>query len=181
MVRAALVFLMGLLSLCMTSCQIYGLTTGINLLSEQDRQKVENTTLPIDSLTADGKVHIVSMEQIKDYIACSDTVLVYTWVPGCTSDQCTLPSVIEQYCDRRHYKCLMLLISFTSADCFSLYDARHTPLIMPDFSQYGTKYKSKYYPLFTQDMIGKDHDYDIWLFQNGKFLQSVRLEELGEL
>ena len=64
--RLDLVILMGLLSLCMTSCQIYGLTTGINLLSEQDRQKVEDTTLPIDSLTADGKVHIVSMEQIKD-------------------------------------------------------------------------------------------------------------------
>ena len=164
----------------LTSCQIqiYGLTTGVELLTQEERQKVVSTTLPIDSLTADGKVYVVSVDKIKEYTSGGDTVLVYTWVPGCTSEQCTLPSAIERYCQRQNYKCLFLLISITSTDCFAAFDAQHTPLIMPDFSPYGTKYKWKYYPLFTQDMIGKEHDYDIWLFADGRYLKSVRLEEL---
>ena len=161
----------------LTSCQIYGLTSGVELLSKEDQQKVISTNNPIDSLTADGNVYVVSIPQIKDYIAKSDTLLVYHWVPGCTASQCVLPSFIEHYCDSHDYKCLLLLISFTSTNCFSIYDAKHSPLIMPDFSIYGTKYKSKYYSLFNVDMTGRD-DYDIWLFANGKYVKSLKVENL---
>lgn len=179
--KATILLFYCLIALVYSSCQIYGITTGINLLSQQDKQRVVYSNVSIDSLYSDGNVHIVSIDRIKEYTQKDDTIVVYTWVPGCSSDQCVLPSAIEDYCQQRHFKCLILLVSFTSTNCFSLYDAKETPLIMPDFSIYNTKYKSKYYPLFNKEMVGNERDYDIWIFAGGRYLKSVRLEELAEI
>ena len=168
-------FLASLMAIGLNSCQIYGLTTGLNLLPDDERAKVIESTAPIDSLTADGLCHIVSVQQIKDFIANGDTVVAYTWVPGCTSDQCIPPSFIERICDDRGYKLLLLLPGFGPTS-FTINDARHTPLLLPNYSIYGSKYRWKYLPRFNMDMTGRD-DYDFWMFANGQYIKSLRIED----
>ena len=169
-------FILGLMAIGLNSCIIYGLTTGIDLLPDDERAKVIASDAPIDSLTADGNVHIVSIQRIKDFIARGDTVIAYSWVPGCSSDQCVPPSFIERICDEHGYKLLLLITDFCSTS-FTINDARHTPLIMPDFSIYGSKYTWKYLPRFNMDMVGREDDYDNWMFAGGRYIKSLRIED----
>lgn len=162
----------------LTSCQIYGVTNGIGQLPKEYRERLVETDAPIDSLIADGNIYIVSVDRIKEFLANNDTVLMYSWVPGCSSSQCVLPSFIERYCDVHNYKCLIWYSYLCGSESFTMYDAQHVPCLLPDFSIYGSKYHWKYFKRFCNDMIGLDWSETNWLFAGGKYVKSLRVEDM---
>lgn len=86
-----------LLLLLNTSCAIVNSMKSGYVKNNPDDFMVEYSG-DLDSLVYDGKVYVITMEQLKEHLAKHDTSLVYAWSPYCHGSACCYPPMFEDYC-----------------------------------------------------------------------------------
>ena len=97
-----ILIIMGILSL--TSCVITFPGTRYKHLTEDQKKRVVVCNAPVDSLANDGKVYLVTIEQMQKFLKAQNRVLIYEYASFCQSDHCVNPAVIENTIYKRYEK-----------------------------------------------------------------------------
>ena len=74
-----------LVSFVLTSCQISGLTSGYSHLSKKGQERVIHYKGAIDDIHDLSNIYTVTVEQVKEYLAKHDKVIIYDYTPFCKS------------------------------------------------------------------------------------------------
>lgn len=161
--------------LVLTSCQISGLTTGYNLLSQQQKERVVNYKGSIDSISDYSCVYNITAEQVKDYVSTHKKVLVYDYTPFCKAPSCIAPNLLLNSCKR---KGIDLLVVANIYDEIFLHVDKGFPMLMMDATAYNTKWRWKYDNRFIYALIGRlpkeVRDASYHYFNNGKYIGSYQ-------
>ena len=105
-----ILIIMGILSL--TSCVITFPGTRYKHLTEDKKKRVVVCNAPIDSLVNDGKVYLVTIEQMQKFLKSQNRVLIYEYASFCQSDHCVNPAVIENECTKAGVQCCIVSVSY---------------------------------------------------------------------
>ena len=119
-----LLIIMGIVSL--TSCVITFPGTRYKHLTEDQKKRVVLCKAPIDSLTNDGKVYLVTIEQMQKFLNSKNRVLIYEYASFCQSEHCVNPAVIENECAKVGVKFCIVSVSYE--DIFNI-PVLNTPIL----------------------------------------------------
>ena len=162
-----------LIGLCIVSC-IRLNENGYNTLTPSQKELVVETMHPIDSLRPDGKVYLVSAEQMKEYIAQHQKVVVYEFGAYCHSDNCISPPLAEDICHRKGYDFCLLLDSFSHFLEFSVISS---PVLAPNPKAFGLKQTQlcieKMMDELTDHHLGKEDYVRFYVFENGHYVKNL--------
>jgi len=98
-------------TLLFASCVIFP-GTRYKYLTEEEKQRVVLCNAPIGSLTNDGKVWLVSVEQMQEFLKASGKVLVYEYASFCESDCCVSPAAVESDCTKAGIRFCLVAVSY---------------------------------------------------------------------
>lgn len=145
-------------------------TSGYRQLSEEARNRVLKCDMPIDSLRHDGFAYQVKVGQIADFISNHTNVIVYEYIPYCSSKYKLSLKDFEAKCLQLGYKpCAIYteyyqLFNNESVDC---------PVLVIDQQVFGTDNVLKYSKAFFDQLTNtkmKDRGYGcFYVFVNGNF------------
>ena len=121
-----------MVSLFFASC----IGTGNKYLTEGEKQRVVLCNEPIGSLTNDGKVWLVSIEQMQEFLKASGKVLVYEYASFCKSDHCLSPTVVEDDCTKAGIRFCLVAESYEGI--FNI-PVRTTPILAIEPTALGKK------------------------------------------
>lgn len=162
-----------LIGLCIVSC-IHLNENGYNQLSLSQKELVIETTHPIDSLPSDGKVYLVSAEQMKAYIGQHKKVVVYEFGAYCHSMNCISPDVAESISHKKGYVLCLLLDSFSH---FLEFPKINSPVLAPNPEVFGLKQTQscidKMIDELTDHKLGKEDYGRYYVFENGQYLRNI--------
>lgn len=170
-------FTLATLTFCLllSACSISGIFTDYNQLTQEEKEKVVKCTEDISKINDFNKLYVVNVAQIKQFITEKQNVVVYSYVPFCTSKNCISPKTLIDDMKAKGYS--TLIVSDTYADAF-ISVGSNFPLLMIDNTVYKTKLRGKYTELFHKDLLGvplKSINYASYhLFQNGKYVKSYQ-------
>jgi hypothetical protein len=129
-----ILIIMGILSL--TSCVVTFPGTRYKHLTEDQKKRVVVCNAPIDSLTNDGNVYLVTIEQMQKFLKSKDRVLIYEYASFCQSDYCLNPAAIENECTKAGVQCCIVSVSYE--DVFNI-SVRNTPILAIEPTTLGKK------------------------------------------
>ena len=124
----------GILSL--TSCVITFPGTRYKHLSEDQKKRVIACNTPIDSLTNDGNVYLVTINQMQKFLESQYKVLIYEYASFCQSDYCVNPAVVENECTRAGIQFCIVSVSYE--DVFNI-SVQNTPILAIEPTSLGKK------------------------------------------
>jgi hypothetical protein len=167
--------LLALAVFVLASCQISGLTSGYSHLSKKEQQRVVHYKGKIADIHDLSNVYAVTAEQVEEYLATKEKVVVYDYTPYCTAPNCVTPATLANICKAQ--KANLLIISNVYDDVFRAVDGK-LPILMIETQAYKTKWRSKYIDAFFTPLIGrriKDVDYAGYhYFKNGNYVRSFK-------
>ncbi|PCJ64088.1 MAG: hypothetical protein COA58_13965 [Bacteroidetes bacterium] len=135
-----------------SSCQIYGITNDYEKLSEDERSRVKE--LDSFSNTESRNIYEINGQQLKKELKNNEKSIVYIFANGCSSEYCVPLPYLENYAEENDYKLYMIMSGY--AFLYTTLDQSFTsPLYSIDQEYYGTKYSSKCYRMFVNDITGK--------------------------
>ncbi|SNU10262.1 hypothetical protein SAMN06298210_10224 [Prevotellaceae bacterium KH2P17] len=159
----------------LASCRISGLTSGYSHLSKSEQGKVIHYKGKIADIHDLSNVYAVTPEQVKEYLATREKVVVYDYTPYCTAPNCVTPATLANICKKQ--KADLLIISNLYDDVFRAVNGK-LPILMIETQAYKTKWRSKYIDAFFSSLIGrsiKDVDYAGYhYFKNGNYVRSFK-------
>jgi hypothetical protein len=175
-----------ILLISLHGCAITGLSSGYSRLSEEHKKQVVflDTKDNVCEVEKDGKIYAITGDQLHKCIETKEIVMVYSWVPHCTSSSCYLLSYVQSYCDSHGFTLYVIASYYDTTRMFIEQENISLPLFSPNEKYYKTKYRNRYTKLFMKDLI-KDEKLvkEIWyknmlIFNYGKLTTySLRLEE----
>ena len=110
----------------LTSCVITYPGRRYKHLTEDQKKRVVVCSAPIDSLTNDGKVYLVTIEQMQEFLKSKNRVLIYEYASFCQSDYCVNPAVIENECTKAGVRYCIVSVSYE--DIFNI-SVQNTPIL----------------------------------------------------
>lgn len=140
------------LLILISGCQIYGITNDYNKLTEDEKSLVKK----LDSFSAvEGRnIYEINGGQLKNELKKHKKSIVYIFANGCSSEYCLPLSYIETYAKKNDYKLYMVMSGYSFL--FATFNQQFTsPLYSIDQEYYGTKYSSKCYKMFVNDITEK--------------------------
>ena len=156
--------------LSLTSCVITFPGTRYKHLTEDQKKKVVVCNSPIDSLANDGKVYLVTIEQMQEFLKSKSRVLIYEYASFCLSDHCVNPAVIEKECIRAGVQFCMVSVSYE--DVFNI-PVRNTPILAIEPTTLGKKIGKDCSKVFFDKLTGttcKTRGYGrYYYYLNGEF------------
>lgn len=90
--------LLALAVFVLASCQISGLTSGYSHLSKKEQQRVVHYKGKIADIHDLSNVYAVTAEQVEEYLATKEKVVVYDYTPYCTAPNCVTPATLANIC-----------------------------------------------------------------------------------
>jgi len=163
-----------------------GLTSAYSHLSEEHKNKIVflATEDKVCELEKDDKIYAITGDQLYKCIETQENVMIYNWVPHCTSAGCYLLSYVQSYCDSNGYTLYVVAAYYDSTRIFNEQENVSLPLFSANEKYYKTKYRNKYTKLFMKDLIKDDKlCKEIWykktfVFNYGKLTaHSLKLED----
>lgn len=162
-----------ILCLVLTSCTVSGLTTGYNLLSKQQKERVVDYRGSIDSISDYSYVYAITVEQVKDYISKHKKVLVYDYTPFCKTPSCIVPNLVINSCKSKGIDVLVIANIY---DGIFLYVDKGFPMLMINAKELGTnwrwKYTNQFYYSLTSRMLKEANYASFHYFNNGTYVGS---------
>ena len=144
-------------------------SSGFSSLSEEEKQKVKNSTNPIDSIKNDGCLYKVTAKQMGLYFKNKENVLVYEYLPFCK--EANVPAEVKQICDEKKWDCIV--ISSVYDNIFPIPLSNTFPMFVIDNSVYDTDNYQTYGNLFYADLTNNNSDERVMgtlhLFHKGKY------------
>ena len=166
--KKAILIIMGLLSL--TSCIITFPGTRYKHLTEDQKKKVVVCNAPIDSLTNDGNVYMVTIDQIQKFLKTNNRVLIYEYASFCQSDNCLNPAVVENECIKEGIRFCIVSVSYE--DIFNI-SVQNTPILAIEPTALGKKIGKDCSKVFFDKLTGttwKTRGYGrYYYYVNGEF------------
>ena len=157
----------------MASC-IHLNENGYDTLSPLQKKLVVETMHPIDSLRSDGKVYLVSAEQMEEYIAQHQKVVVYEFGAYCHSENCISPPLAEKISHTKGYDFCLLLDSYSH---FLEFPVINSPMLAPNPRSFGLKQTQlcieKMIDKLTDHNLGKKDYGRFYVFENGHYVKNL--------
>ena len=122
-------------TLLFASCVVFP-GTRYKYLTEEEKQRVVLADAPVSSLTKDGKVWLVTVEQIQEFLKASGKVLVYEYASFCESDCCISPVAVESDCTNAGIRFCLVAVSYDGI--FNI-PVRTTPILAIEPTTLGKK------------------------------------------
>lgn len=150
---------------------------GYKELSAEERAKIVKCENGIDDCLGSGaNVYAIRAEQLLEYLGTRrGTVLVYEYIPFCTSKNCKSPVSIENLCKNKGMECVVVSCSYERLNL--LESLQGAPLVV-DYEAYGTHNYQKLARLFFDRLTGttqKARNYAGYhLFKDGKYIKSFK-------
>lgn len=162
--------------LCASCISIGGIYSGYNQLSDQQKQRVKELSIPMEEVKADGNIYQIIHEQAMDLIRSQAEVLIYEYTPWCKSEYCANPLEVAERCKESNI--FFCLITTTFEDISSLWKIE-LPIFAIRNEAYGTKVRAKYCRLFFDQLTGvpeKERGFgSFYLFRDGRFVQAYKM------
>ena len=159
--------------MCIVSCISYN-DNGYRMLSQSQKSKIIECSLPIDSLSYDGNVYLVSVEKMRDYISHHTKVLIYEYGAYCKSDFCISPRLAEEKSHAKGYDFCLLLDSY---DYLLQFPKTKTPVLAPDPASFGlepTKACSdKMFKELSDNHLKKEDYGRFYVFKEGQYVKNI--------
>ena len=153
--------LLGLLMVCGLLGWLTGLIhingSGYADLTPEQRQRVLKCHHPIDEVRNDGNLYQINHQQVADLIKRKHNVVVYLYLPFCSSEDCISPIEAERVCTQKgYYFCLV----------GGVYDGLEplqgsslkAPILVIDHTFYHTDNYQHYCREFEKLLTGQDYD-----------------------
>ena len=165
---------------------IAGLTSGYSRLSEENKKQIVflDTAENVCEIEKEGKIYAITGDQLYKCIEKKENVIVYSWVPHCTSSSCYLLSYVQSYCDSHGFTLYVIASYYDSTRMLVEQENISMPLFSANEKYYKTKYRSKYTKLFMKDLLKDDKlaneiwHKNIFIFNYGKLTaHSMKLED----
>lgn len=148
--------------------------SGYSSLTEQERLHVKECAVSLDSITNDGNLYAVKVDQVKDYLQDRHGVLVYEYLPFCSGESGRNPAEIQQYCVKNQLD--LVVISSVYDRVLSISRSLTFPVFVIDKASYGTdnyrKYCEKFYSALTNDNSKMRKTSSYHFFIDGKYVKS---------
>ena len=164
-----------LVSFALTSCQISGLTSGYSHLSKKGQERVIHYKGAIDDIHDFSNIYTVTAEQVKEYLAKHDKVIIYDYTPYCMSGYCLSPLALADICKKQEAN--LLVISNIYDEIFHAVNDSF-PILMIDTEATKTKWRGKYIEAFYYPLIGrsqKEINYALYhYFRKGTYVRSFK-------
>jgi hypothetical protein len=174
--------MIGLLILSMGSCKITfvvnktGYYSNYDKLTNLDKKSIVFLSAE-DTIATKCKdtsiIYAVNALQLQAYMEQYDSCLVYAWNQECHGKYCVFPMAIEQYCQKNHYKYIILLRKYSSFDIVRDAIYGQFPVFSINEQYYQTNEVAKYESVFKQTLSVPpitDKKYStFWIFKQGKF------------
>lgn len=170
-----------LVVLSFVSCvRVKGLYSGYNHLSSREKEQVVDYNGSIDSLVASDSVYRISARQLLEYVQAHENVIVYDYLPYCSSKDCVSPLVLEQYCRASNYN--LCVVASVYDDLFGL-GGLSVPVLVINNGSYGTNMQVRYTRRFYSELTGVDDsergDKRYLYFNKGRFVKAFEnIEEM---
>jgi len=169
------IYLLIIVVICLSSCQIEGLTSGYSHLSKAGKERVVDYKGEISDISDYSNIYTVTVKQVKNYLSAHNDVVVYDYTPYCRTVHCISPDSLYTLCQEKEMD--FLVISNVYDDVFGAINKRF-PILMIKTEEYQTKWRAKYIDLFYQALIGvssKEIDYALYhYFHNGTYVKSFK-------
>lgn len=148
--------------------------SGYSSLTEQERLHVKECAVSLDSITNDGNLYAVKVDQVKDYLQDRHGVLVYEYLPFCSGESGRNPAEIQQYCVKNQLDLVVISSVYDRVLPISL--NLKFPVFVVDRTPYGTdnyrKYSEKFYSALTNDNSKMRKTSSYHFFIDGKYVKS---------
>ncbi len=122
-------------ALSLNSCRIIIDNTGFLYLQEEEKKKVVPCRDAIENLPNDGRIYLVTKEQLQQYLDSRDKVLIYEYRFFCRSEHCVNPAIVEKACKERNIDFCLMAVSYGSI-LFNLPEMR-MPILSINPEPYG--------------------------------------------
>jgi len=144
--------------------------SGYESLTDAQKGKVVRCESSIGRLGNGHSVYQITVAQLKEYLDKQDSVIVYEYLPFCSSENCVSPILAEKLCTSKGYS--FCLVATTYDGLFGIGELHH-PILAIDFAQYHTNNYKKYGRAFYKELTGKslsERGYGRYhLFVKGKY------------
>lgn len=154
--------------------------SGYLRLTEEEKSHVKVCTSPLDSVSNDGNLYTVKVEQVKEYVKSKPKVLVYSYLPFCPASQ--NPAEMKEYCDKNGLD--FIVISSVYDGILPIPRTFTFPVFVIDLTPYDTdnyqKYGDEFYSALTNDDSENRQISSCHLFQNGRYVKSFSLGNVHE-
>lgn len=175
-VSIGLMALMCFLLMCsLTACiSVKGLNSGYNKLSSGEKKLIVDYAGKVEELGASDSIYRISAKQLREYIQCHESVIVYEYLPYCSSEDCINPLELERYCKDKNYK--LCVVTSVYDGIFGL-KGLSVPVLAINNDYYGTnlqiKYTRRFYDELTETDFKERGDGRFHYFQNGRFVRTM--------
>lgn len=143
-----------LTTMTFTSCVIAINDAGYRFLPSEQKQRVVKCDRPIDSLRYDGKVYQVDAAMVRKYVESRGDVIVYDYLPFCSSEYCINPKAAEQICREHGYTLCLVLGSYNN---MSIVPELGVPVLAIDTEAYGTNNYKRLGRKFGDELTGTEY------------------------
>lgn len=167
--------IMYILSLTVVSSCIEINGSGYSRLTTEEKSHIKVCTEPLDSISNDGNLYTVKVEQVKEYVQSKPKVLVYEYLPFCSASR--NPAEVKEYCGKNGFD--LVVISSVYDGLLPIPRAFTFPIFVIDLTPYDTdnyqKYGEEFYSALTDDDSENRQISPCHLFLNGKYVKSFSL------
>ncbi len=162
-----------------TSCiTIIGLTDDYNKLT--DEQKLLIHEFENEASLRNGNVYLINADELKQELSKHEKSMVYCFTNGCSSEYCEPMNNYIDYATQNGYKLFLVMNGFGNISS-TLNQSAATPYYAIDSEFYKTKFRSKYFRMFRNELLNRDRNYkesqyegSIYLFEGSKWVETRR-------
>lgn len=164
------------LSICsLTACiSVKGVSSGYKKLSPDEKKLIVDYAGKVENLKASDSIYRISAKQLIEYIRLHENVIVYEYLPYCSSENCINPLEFEKYCSARNYKSCVVTSVYDG-----IFDLKGLtiPILAINNDDYGTDIQIRYTRRFYDELTGTDSKERgcgrFHYFRNGKYIRTL--------
>jgi len=134
-----------------TSCVVIFPSTRYENLTEDQKNRVVVCHSPIDSLTNDGNVYLVTIHQLQEFLESQDKVLIYEYASFCQSENSVDPSIVERACTKAGVRFCLVSVSYEGIFSTSV---QNTPILAIEPTILGRKINKDCSKVFFDTLTG---------------------------
>lgn len=146
-----------------------------NLTSEQKNNVYwTSDSTSLINLTNDGRIYAVIPNQIKELLSTKEKVVIYKWLPICSSENSTSLGLTQSYCDEMGIELYVITDSYTEA--FLQIESIKNPMFSMNIGYFQTQTKTgeireEFYKILLGDKYDKKNYGRFYYFENGEFIR----------
>ena len=145
-----------------------------DLTSEQKNMVCwTSDTTSLEDLANDGRIYAVNPNQMRELLKTKEKVVIYKWLPICTSENCTSLGLTQSYCDEKGIELYVIADSYKEA--FLQIESIKNPLFSINIDYFDEDVKhcdEEFYKELLGDKYDKKNYYRFYYFENGEFVRT---------